>query len=94
MQEIDSINSVKLPLFQCLYVSFPPDDSLNLNNNMIAISSIFLLINIALQQVDHTAIQPQIVKVNIKPEIKTVPSKHSFSAPFRGIGYEISGRVF
>jgi hypothetical protein len=61
---------------------------------MIFITILTLLAVLAFQQVDHTPIEPKVIAVNLKPEVKTVPSKHSFSAPFRGIGYEISGRVY
>ena len=63
-------------------------------NNMILITTLTLLAILGSCQVDHTPIEPKIIPVNIKPEIKTVPSKHSFTYPFRSLGYEISGKVY
>lgn len=61
---------------------------------MILVTTLGLLVILGSCQVDHTAIEPKIIPVNIKPEIKTVPSRHSFAYPFRALGYEISGKVY
>jgi hypothetical protein len=54
---------------------------------MIFCTTLSLLLILAFQQVNHTAIQPTIVHVKTTPEIKTVPSKHSFTNTFMGLGY-------
>ncbi len=54
---------------------------------MIFINILALLAVLGLTQVDHTPIEPKVIPVNIKPEIKTVPSKHSFTHVFGSLGY-------
>jgi hypothetical protein len=49
---------------------------------MIFLTLLSLLCLTTHQQVNHTAIQPTIVHVKPSPEIKTVPSRHTFTIPF------------